>query len=130
VHFGWSATCVALAWFIAYRVLSWLRPKVDPDDALKERAAHLARLFPAAFVVMGHTHVPMKLPVNQGASTYVNLGSWAEEEDEEESDRPPDAKPATYRAARTHLVIHPQESGPVVAEFLAWSEGGPRRFVS
>src|SRR5205807_616548 len=91
-------------------------------DLLRERATHLARLFPAAFVVMGHTHIPMKVPVADGTSTYVNLGSWAEEEGDA-------AAGSVYRAARTHLVIRPEESGPV-AEFLAWSEERPRRYVS
>jgi hypothetical protein len=64
-----------------------------------ERAAHLARLFPAAFVVMGHTHTPAKIAINDGEATYINVGSWAEEEGD-------DGEPADtiYRAARTHLV--------------------------
>jgi UDP-2,3-diacylglucosamine pyrophosphatase LpxH len=89
-----------------------------------DRAAHLAKLFPAAFVVMGHTHTPAKIAINDGEATYINVGSWAEEEGAEGV---PAAK--VYRAARTHLVIHRGDEGPV-AEFLAWDVDGPRRFVA
>lgn len=84
---------------------------IDVTDHLVERAAHLARLFPAAFVVMGHTHIPTTLAA--GNATYVNLGSWAESDGE-------------YRAPRTHLVIH-ERDGRVEAQFCEWHEGeGPR----
>jgi hypothetical protein len=58
--------------------------------------------------------------VAAGAATYVNVGSWHEAESDA-------ADVSAYRAARTHLVIHPAEQGPV-AEFLAWSQTGPQRF--
>ena len=96
----------------------WFGEKLDNDAILIERAGHLARLFPAAFVVMGHTHTPAMVSVAQGAATYVNVGSWHEAEA---------TSADTFRAARTHLVIHPNDSGPR-AEFLAWSAEGPRRF--
>ena len=114
----WAAGIVLVAWAFTNRWLAKQR-KIDPDDSLLERASHLAKLFPAAFVVMGHTHVPMRVPVDGGA-TYINVGSWDEEEEETEP-----------RAARTHLVIRADESGPV-AELLAWdsNEQGPRLFAS
>jgi UDP-2,3-diacylglucosamine pyrophosphatase LpxH len=116
------AGLVTVPWLIAQRYLT-KRRKVDPDELLVERAAHLSRLFPAAFVVMGHTHVPMRVPVGE-QTTYINVGSWAEEELDD--GRVSNA----YRAARTHLVITNGESGPV-AEFLAWeSNEGPRRFFT
>jgi UDP-2,3-diacylglucosamine pyrophosphatase LpxH len=116
---------IVASWIAAHRVLTarrkaWFGEKLDNDATLVERAGHLARLFPAAFVVMGHTHTPAMMAVAEGSATYVNVGSWHEAEGE------PDT-PATYKAARTHLVIHPAETGPV-AEFLAWSQAGPRRF--
>ena len=87
-----------------------------------ESATHLARIFPAAFVVMGHTHTPEKVAINNGEATYINVGSWAEEEcDAGES------AAKTYRAARTHVVIHWSDQGPV-AEFLVWDGDRPRRF--
>jgi hypothetical protein len=73
---------------------------------------------------MGHTHTPAKMAINDGVATYVNVGSWAEEEGTE---RGPTHE--MYRAARTHLLIHRGAKGPV-AEFLAWDgEDGPRPFV-
>ncbi|MGD0529439.1 MAG: hypothetical protein ABSE49_30155 [Polyangiaceae bacterium] len=126
---GWAAMgTVALAAVFVQRQLAarrkvWFGEKLDNDATLVERAGHLATLFPAAFVVMGHTHSPAMVPVAQGAATYVNVGSWHEAEAEKD-------KPMRFKAARTHLVIHPAkaDSAPV-AEFLAWSPSGPTRFL-
>jgi len=124
----WSWIAMAVvggAWLLTHRRLAarrkaWFGEKLDNDATLVERAGHLAKMFPAAFVVMGHTHSPAMIPVADGAATYVNVGSWHESEGE------PD-QPSAFRAARTHLVIHPAESGPR-AEFLAWTAGAPQRF--
>ena len=115
------ATIVLCRWVharLAMRRRAWFGEKLDNDETLLERAGHLARLFPAAFVVMGHTHTPAMRTVAEGAATYVNVGSWHEAESDEAS---------AYRAARTHLVIHPAPEG-ATAEFLAWGAGGPRTF--
>ena len=45
---------------------AWFGEKLDNDATLVERAGHLAHLFPAAFVVMGHTHSPAMVPVAAG----------------------------------------------------------------
>jgi UDP-2,3-diacylglucosamine pyrophosphatase LpxH len=103
---------VAVAWAVAHRQLSRAR-SVDPAASMTERAAHLTKLFPAAFVVMGHTHAPAA--IRAGEATYINVGSWAEQETD------------TERAARTHLVIHVTESG-AEAQFYAWEPAGPRRW--
>ena len=59
---------------------TWLRREcVEPSSMLRDRADSVARLFPAAVVVMGHTHLPEVRPTAV-QSTYVNLGGWAEEE--------------------------------------------------
>jgi len=71
---------------------------------------------------MGHTHQPARVPVAAGAAEYINVGSWHEAEPKTDA-----AAEGTYRAARTHLVIHPAPEGPV-AEFLAWAADGPKRF--
>jgi UDP-2,3-diacylglucosamine pyrophosphatase LpxH len=126
---GWPAVAsVGLGWLLAHRHFTarrraWFGEKLDNDETLVERAGHLAHLFPAAFVVMGHTHTPAMVPVAEGAATYVNVGSWHEAEPEGDDDA------TTFRAARTHLVIHPAPSGPT-AEFLAWSADGPRGFAA
>jgi UDP-2,3-diacylglucosamine pyrophosphatase LpxH len=131
-HGGWrwpAVAVVGLAWTLAHlhlraRRRAWFGARLDNDEALVERAGHLATLFPAAFVVMGHTHTPVMVPVAQGTATYINVGSWHEPENDGED------MTSTYRAARTHLVIHPALSpSGLTAEFLAWSPSGPRRFL-
>jgi UDP-2,3-diacylglucosamine pyrophosphatase LpxH len=125
-HGGGSMLAIVItlaAWLGAHSYLS-ARRKIDPAMDMAERAGKLARLFPAAFVVMGHTHVPQRQPIDEGRATYINLGSWDEDEVTEQ-----DAVP--YEAARTHLVIHPPatETSAPEAEFLKWdSIDGPRKF--
>ena len=123
---AWSAALVVAAWYAAHGYLSSQR-QLDPRDQMRERAGKLAKLFPAAFVVMGHTHVPERIPVTASATatatTYINLGSWAEEE---ETDR--EVWKLAFRAARTHLVIRPLAEG-AEAEFLTWDpDTGPKRY--
>jgi UDP-2,3-diacylglucosamine pyrophosphatase LpxH len=119
-------------------VFSRARPAVDSSTVLAERAGHLARLFDSSFVVMGHTHVPMTAPLpDADAASYVNLGSWAEEEpdpavaaagaeDPPKAGRHPEGAVSGYRAARTHLVVH--DHGDVhEARFCEWRPNeGPR----
>jgi len=117
-HMLFGVLGVLVAWAFFHRHLVKSR-KVDAADELAGRALELARLFPAAFVVMGHTHTPAEIP-NEN-STYINLGSWAEEEPAEDC--------AVHRAARTHLVIHVEGDRPE-AQLLTWESGeGPRRFI-
>jgi UDP-2,3-diacylglucosamine pyrophosphatase LpxH len=121
-QFWLSALGVLVGWALVHRWLVQSRT-VDPAAMMLDRAGHLSRLFPAAFVVMGHTHIPARIPVNEGASTYINLGSWAEA---------PDAidHPGGYRAPRTHLVINVGEAG-AQGELFAWdSASGPTRFLT
>lgn len=129
-HAVWGALGVLVAWSLLHRHLSRQR-SVDPAEQMVERAAHLARLFPAAFIVMGHTHVPTS--VRAGEATYINVGSWAEEEPEAQADGEP-ASAGAYRAARTHLVIRTNGEKPE-ADFCTWesqaddgARGAPRRF--
>jgi len=126
-HAGWAVALILMTWALLHRYLTTQR-QLDPAEQLVDRAAKLAKLFPAAFVVMGHTHIPVEVPVNDGSSTYINLGSWAENEEPEADGASPHAN--ANAAARTHLVIHPGAAG-AVAEFLKWdSTDGPSRFVS
>lgn len=115
-HALWGLAIVLVVWSLLNRWLSRQR-NIDPAETLVERAAHLARLFPAAFVVMGHTHVPVKAPA--GDATYVNVGAWAEEDGGDEA--------TAYRAPRTHLVIHVGESGGDLteAQLCTWKDGAP-----
>jgi len=110
-------------WAILHVVLSRGRPDVDPAAVMSQRAGDLAKLFPASFVVMGHTHVPTTKPLGDEA-VYINLGSWAEEEPPEGED------PAkVYRAARTHLVVHAKEDRHE-AHLYEWRGDGPRVVTS
>ena len=120
---------VAAGWWQLHRHLAarrkqWFGEHLDNHETLAERAGHLARLFPAAFVVMGHTHVPVRIPLAQGAATYVNVGSWHEAEAGQEETG------GGFQAARTHLVIHPSADEGVAptAEFMKWSADGPQQF--
>jgi len=113
---------VALLFVSVAALLSRLRP-IDPTMELRECATRVATLFPAAFVVMGHTHLPEVRPNAGGDATYVNLGCWAGEQGESA------AGPGL--ASRTHLVVHVEDDGRSMAELLVWdAESGPRRFVS
>jgi UDP-2,3-diacylglucosamine pyrophosphatase LpxH len=110
---------LAVALVLAVLRRAWFRRHaVDPSAMLREGSAGVARLFPAAFVVMGHTHLPEVRPASAEA-TYVNLGAWAEEEVSE--GRP--ALPAT----RTHLVLTHGGSSPV-ARLMQWRDAGPHPF--
>ena len=113
------ALLVPLAW-------AWRRARgtIDASDALRERASRVASLLPTAFVVMGHTHMPEMRSTGHGDRTYVNLGAWAEEEEQALDD---DAAPPK-QASRTHLVVEIDGDGPH-AELLRWDAvTGPTKF--
>jgi len=63
------------------------------------------------------------------ATTYINVGSWAEEIDENAPVPSPNATPPVidpaYRAARTHLVIHVRDDR-AEAHFCTWEDTGPQ----
>jgi len=112
----WMAAAVfAFVWLLLHAELSAARPSIDPASLMAERACELVRLFPASFVVMGHTHTPDTRALSN--CTYVNLGSWAEGEPDKD-----EAKP--YRAARTHLVIHAKPDRNE-AHIYSWKDGRP-----
>lgn len=135
------AATVALIWLLAARwtpalgvglgislvvlvtlAVLWRRTRGDIDASalLRERAARVGSVFPAAFIVMGHTHLPELRP-NQPASAYVNVGAWAEEElDAGESSSLP--------ATRTHLVVQLVDGRPTAA-LMQWdSDTGPHQY--
>ena len=84
---------------------------VDARVALRRGAERVAELFPARFVVMGHTHDPRMEPLN-GQSTYVNLGHWSVDD----LDAKVAPAPCTYLVLRAH-------GGRHQAELLTWSAG-------
>jgi len=98
----------------------WMKSSrvIDQCAALRSGAARIAELFPARFVVMGHTHAPLMEPLATGA-TYFNLGGWAVDDLDLQEGEPEPAAP------RTHLVIRHQ-NGQSRAELRRWSnESGP-----
>jgi UDP-2,3-diacylglucosamine pyrophosphatase LpxH len=116
------------AGIVSLGVVSWLwrraRGAIDASQALREGAARVASLFPAAFVVMGHTHLPEvhRAATGETPHTYVNLGAWAEEDAADGAPQQP--------ASRTHLVLHEVDGQPVASLFTWVAEEGPKRFWS
>jgi UDP-2,3-diacylglucosamine pyrophosphatase LpxH len=103
------------------------RRELDAGRRMEARADDVARLFPAPFVVMGHTHAPRRVPLAHGA-VYINTGTWAEEADPHGLVTPP--------APRTHFVVEagasPGGGGEEVrGELRAWDPkaGAPGLFV-
>jgi UDP-2,3-diacylglucosamine pyrophosphatase LpxH len=84
-----------------------------PHESLKQGAHQIARMFDARWVVMGHTHAPVNEALDQG-KTYVNLGSWGE-------DDPPDERATTHTALRSFLLLE-QSDGEPRASFLRWTD--------
>ncbi len=116
-----TASLLVFALLLLARRTWFARQTVEPSAGLRESSAHVSRLFPAPFVVMGHTHLP-EVEAAGPESTYVNLGAWAEEETIDGSSP---ALPAT----RTHFVLIHREHG-ASAELLTWEQGAPRPFQS
>ncbi|MGD8858819.1 MAG: metallophosphoesterase [Myxococcales bacterium] len=85
----------------------------DPSDAMRKGASHVARILPARYVVMGHTHVP-RLEAIEGDSTYVNLGGWAAD-DLDDTPQEMGCPPAPC----TYLVIRHVDGEPT-AELRRW----------
>ncbi|HEY3499781.1 MAG TPA: metallophosphoesterase [Polyangiaceae bacterium] len=115
-----TALVLAAAFGGVHRV--WKGQRVlEPSAVLRERSIGVAKLFPAAFVVMGHTHLP-EMTATTEVTTYVNLGAWAEEET-------PDGKPSALPATRTHLVLA-LAGQSVRAELRAWEGDQPKTLES
>jgi UDP-2,3-diacylglucosamine pyrophosphatase LpxH len=109
---------VALGAAVSLLGLLWykMRSAIDTTAELRASALRIAQVLPAAFVVMGHSHVPER--VMSSGSTYVNLGAWAEQDHDGvfAQGSPP---------SRTHLVIHESE-GMATAKLLVWNpDQGP-----
>jgi hypothetical protein len=85
----------------------------SPQATMLHNAAHIAALFSARWVVMGHTHEPVLQPVSESAS-YVNLGSWGE-------DDPPDERVTQRNHGGTFLLVR-KHAGDFQAELMRWDE--------
>jgi hypothetical protein len=107
-----------LAVLLGAGIYGWMKTSrvVDPEGPLRKGAARVAELFPARFIIMGHTHDPVMEPVTEGV-TYINLGAWAVDDVDNEGllSQPP----------CTHAVIRHVDGKPH-AELRRWcSEQGP-----
>lgn len=90
----------------------------DPDACLRAGAAQVAKLFPAAYVVMGHTHQYRFEALSESPrTTYINLGWWAGDECE---------APVGAAPPRSYLVLRWRDGG-LSAVLVGWdAEEGPR----
>jgi UDP-2,3-diacylglucosamine pyrophosphatase LpxH len=88
----------------------------SPQATMMQNAKHIAELFSARWVVMGHTHEAIVQAVSESAS-YVNLGSWGE-------DDPPDERTAQHPRLGTFLVLR-KRADDFIAELMRWDEQHP-----
>jgi hypothetical protein len=107
-----AAYVAPLAVLLGTGIYAWMKSSrvVDQCAALRQGAARVAALFPARFVVMGHTHAPVMESIGEGV-TYVNLGGWAVDDI--------DAVGTVAPASCTHLVIRHVDGKPH-AELRRW----------
>lgn len=108
---GWSLGAAVMAAALALISSRTGSRNDDPGSAMKLGASRIAELFPARYVVMGHTHHPVAEPLRRDVS-YVNLGHWGQ-------DDLPEDLPGHVRPPCSHLVILTQASG-VRAELRSW----------
>jgi UDP-2,3-diacylglucosamine pyrophosphatase LpxH len=87
----------------------------SPQATMMSNAARIAELFSARWVVMGHTHEPVLHAVSESAS-YVNLGSWGE-------DDPPEERTTRQNPAGTFLLLR-RHADAFHAELMRW-DGAP-----
>jgi hypothetical protein len=122
IALGWAVGIALLVVGVSF-LLSRSRKDIEPSSELRDGAMRVARLFPAAFVVMGHTHLPEVRTAPGAPCTYVNLGAWANADGVDGG--------AAGVSSRTHFVLTDAGDGRSVAELRVWdAEMGPRKFIS
>jgi UDP-2,3-diacylglucosamine pyrophosphatase LpxH len=97
------------------QLLARLRGHTDPDELMKSIPQKIRDYVRTPFVVFGHSHKPVALPLADGGM-YFNTGTWVATE-----------KPGLLRAF-THLVIRHAEGGPRAALFQ-WQGGQSRAYT-
>lgn len=98
------------------QVLARLRGHTDPDELMKLVPQKIRDHVRAPFVVFGHSHQPVALPL-AGGGWYFNTGTWVATE-----------KPGLLRAF-THLVIRRGEEGTPHASLCQWRDGRSTEFI-
>jgi len=101
--------------FATGQVLARLRGHTDPDEQMKKVPQKIRDHVRTPFVVFGHSHQPVALPL-AGGGMYFNTGTWVATE-----------KPGLLRSF-THLVIRHAEGGPL-ASLCQWRDGRSAEFA-
>jgi len=115
---AWAALAVAAVLAAAggaAQLLARLRGHTDPNEGMKAVPQKIRDHVRAPFVVFGHSHQPLALPL-AGGGWYFNTGTWVATE-----------KPGLLRSF-THLVIRHGEGGPR-ASLCQWRDGRSREFA-
>ncbi len=110
---GVGAVCASSV--AAGLVLARLRGHTDPDELMKTIPQKIRDFVRTPFVVFGHSHQPVALPL-AGGGMYFNTGTWVATE-----------KPGLLRAF-THLVICHDAGGPQAA-LCQWRGGQSLAFT-
>ncbi|MET0390656.1 MAG: hypothetical protein ABW321_32085 [Polyangiales bacterium] len=107
------SSAVSAALLVAYAIVGSGENR-SPQQTMLENAVHIAQLFSARWVVMGHTHEPLMQLVSESAS-YVNLGSWGE-------DDPPDERVSSRRHDSGTFLVVRRRADDFTAELMRWDE--------
>jgi UDP-2,3-diacylglucosamine pyrophosphatase LpxH len=116
-QFALPSAVAAFALLEVLRRASKRQRALEPSAVLRESSARVATLFPAAFIVMGHTHLPEMRPSAERA-TYVNLGAWAPEQTFADES-------VTLPPTQSHFVLV-ADGVSVSAELRTWDGEAPR----
>jgi UDP-2,3-diacylglucosamine pyrophosphatase LpxH len=114
----WSLAVVGGLFGVAYTVaqaLSRARGDTSPEEHMKAVPQKIREHVRAPFVVFGHSHHPVALPLS-GGGWYFNTGTWVATE-----------KPGLLRSF-THLVIRDGVGGPRAA-LCQWRDGRSLAFA-
>jgi UDP-2,3-diacylglucosamine pyrophosphatase LpxH len=114
----WSYAAVGVLAASAYtagHVLSRARGNTCPEENMKAVPQKIREHVSAPFVVFGHSHHPVALPLDNGG-WYFNTGTWVATE-----------KPGLLRSF-THLVIREGEGGRSAA-LCQWRDGRSLAFA-
>jgi UDP-2,3-diacylglucosamine pyrophosphatase LpxH len=110
-----AVAAVLASAFGAGQILARLRGHTDPDEHMRRVPQKIRDHVRAPFVVFGHSHQPVALPLADGG-WYFNTGTWVATE-----------KPGLLRAF-THLVIRHGEEG-AHASLCQWRDGRSTEFM-
>jgi UDP-2,3-diacylglucosamine pyrophosphatase LpxH len=98
---------------IASRYLERGRECLDPTARMQQVTLEIRRRVQARYVVFGHTHAPLAVPLADGGM-YFNTGTWVQH-----------GEVAANAHAFTHVMIRHEDTGPVAA-LCEWKDGASR----